>query len=216
MQALFIEESEKNKNMPIGGGLWSTAMSHPEDAPRSSATEWTFEGPMTGMSESAAPKLGIVDTLVSMDVDMPANASGVLYSLGGFSGGLTCYMKNGVMTTSTTSSRSCERRSSPPASSRRARSRLKSNRSWSAKSAGHGHHHEGQWQGRGTGPGAAAISLHFTTNESLDFGSDTFSPVSLDYYDQAPFAFNGKIGTTRVSYPKKGGADQGSNAESAR
>ena len=76
--------------MPIGGGLWSTAMYHPEDAPRSSVTEWTFEGPMTGMSESAAPKLGIVDTVVSMDVDMPENANGVLYALGGFSGGLAC------------------------------------------------------------------------------------------------------------------------------
>jgi arylsulfatase len=48
-----------------------------------------------------------------------------------------------------------------------------------------------------------AISLHFTTNESLDFGSDTGSPVSLAYFDQAPFAFDGSIGTTKVSYPRK-------------
>jgi hypothetical protein len=27
MKALFIEESKKNKNLPIGGGLWSTACS---------------------------------------------------------------------------------------------------------------------------------------------------------------------------------------------
>jgi len=26
--------------------------------------------------------------------------------------------------------------------------------------------------------------------------------VSLDYYDKAPFAFNGTIGTTKVAYPK--------------
>ncbi|MBK9574744.1 MAG: hypothetical protein IPO43_19565 [Rhodoferax sp.] len=51
---------------------------------------------MTGMSESAAPKLGIVDTVVSMDVDMPENANGVLYALGGFSGGLALYVRNGV------------------------------------------------------------------------------------------------------------------------
>ena len=53
-------------------------LKHPEDAPRSWVTEWTFEGPMTLMSESAAPKVGIVDTVVSMDVDLPAKASGVL------------------------------------------------------------------------------------------------------------------------------------------
>jgi arylsulfatase len=55
----------------------------------------------------------------------------------------------------------------------------------------------------GQGQVPTAISLHFTTNESLDIGSDTSSPVSLDYYDQAPFAFNGRIGTTKIAYPKK-------------
>ena len=43
MKALFIVESTKNKNLPIGGGLWSTAMFHPEDAPASPLTEWTFD-----------------------------------------------------------------------------------------------------------------------------------------------------------------------------
>ena len=55
----------------------------------------------------------------------------------------------------------------------------------------------------GQGQVPTAISLHFTTNESFDIGSDTSSPVSLDYYDKAPFAFNGKIGQTVVKYPKK-------------
>ena len=35
MKALFLTESAKNKNLPIGGGLWSTALYHPEDAPAS-------------------------------------------------------------------------------------------------------------------------------------------------------------------------------------
>ena len=97
MKALFIEESKKNKNLPIGGGLWSTAMFHPEDAPASSLTEWTFDAPITRMPESAAPKLGKVDSLVTMDVDVPAKANGVLYALAGFSGGVTCYVKDGVL-----------------------------------------------------------------------------------------------------------------------
>ena len=33
MKDLFLLESTKNKNLPIGGGMWSTAMFHPEDAP---------------------------------------------------------------------------------------------------------------------------------------------------------------------------------------
>ena len=55
----------------------------------------------------------------------------------------------------------------------------------------------------GQGQVPTAISLHFTTNESFDIGSDLNSPVSFVYYDQAPFAFNGMIGTTTVAYPKK-------------
>lgn len=37
----------------------------------------------------------------------------------------------------------------------------------------------------------------------FDFGSDLGSPVSADYYDQAPVKFNGTIGTTKIAYPKK-------------
>ncbi len=56
MKALFLTESAKNKNLPIGGGLWSTALYHPEDAPASPLTEWTFDHPIKGMPESAAPE----------------------------------------------------------------------------------------------------------------------------------------------------------------
>ena len=80
MKNLFLIESTKNKNLPIGGGLWSTVLFHPEDAPATPYTEWTFTGPMTRMPESAAPKLGKFDNPVAMEVDMPENANGVLYA----------------------------------------------------------------------------------------------------------------------------------------
>ena len=40
------------------------------------------------------------------------------------------------------------------------------------------------------------------TETCFDIGSDLGSPVSLDYYDQAPFKFNGQINTVRVKYVK--------------
>jgi arylsulfatase len=204
MKALFIEESKKNKNMPIGGGLWSTALFHPEDAPRSSVTAWTFEGAMTGMSESAAPKLGIVDTVVSMEVDMPANANGVLYALGGFSGGLTCYLKNGVLNYEYNLFEVSRTKIKSEGKLPSGKVKIEVISKLAGKVGGAMDitlQANGKVVGQGQVP--AAISLHFTTNESLDFGSDTYSPVSLDYYKQAPFAFNGKIGATKVSYPKK-------------
>jgi hypothetical protein len=59
----------------------------------------------------------------------------------------------------------------------------------------------GEVVGRGQVP--AAMSLHFTSNATFDIGIDLDSPVSLDYYDLAPFAFNGKIGKTTILYTKK-------------
>jgi hypothetical protein len=47
---------------------------------------------------------------------------------------------------------------------------------------------------------AASAPLLFTANDCLDFGLDLGSPVSVDYYDQAPFAFNGKIENAHVQY----------------
>ncbi len=58
----------------------------------------------------------------------------------------------------------------------------------------------GKEVGKGTVP--RAMSLHFTSNATFDIGIDLDSPVSLDYYEKAPFAFNGKIGRTKISYLK--------------
>jgi arylsulfatase len=44
--------------------------------------------------------------------------------------------------------------------------------------------------------------MTFTANDCLDIGSDLGSPVSLDYYDEAPFKFNGTLGTTTIKYVK--------------
>ncbi len=201
MKALFLTESAKNKNLPIGGGLWSTALYHPEDAPASPLTQWTFDHPITGMPESAAPKLGKVDSLVTMDVDVPENANGVLYALAGFSGGITCYLKDRYLcyefnlfeiqrtklkskdklptgkVTVEVESRLVEKIGGPLDVT------LKVNGATVAKKRV-----------------PAAMSLHFTSNATFDIGRDQDSPVSLDYFDQAPFEFNGKIGTTKIKY----------------
>lgn len=204
MKDLFLIESTKNKNLPIGGGLWSTALMHPEDAPRSAITEWTFEGAMTRMSESAAPKLGIVDTLVSMDLDVPANANGVLYALGGFGGGLTLYVKDGVLTYEYNQFEVLRTKIQSKGKLPTGQVKLEVQSKLADRVGGPMDitlEVNGDVVGQGRVP--TAISLHFTTNESFDIGSDTNSPVSLAYFDQAPFAFNGTIGTTKVAYPKK-------------
>jgi hypothetical protein len=49
-------------------------------------------------------------------------------------------------------------------------------------------------------PGTDVAPVAFTANDCLDIGTDLGSPVSLDYFDKAPFAFNGKIDDVRVQY----------------
>lgn len=58
--------------------------------------------------------------------------------------------------------------------------------------------------GREAASGVVPVSapLAFTANDGLDFGIDLGSPVGLEYYDQAPFKFNGKIEQARVEYIK--------------
>jgi arylsulfatase len=57
MKNLFLIESAKNLNLPIGGGLW-TMVYHPEDLPSTPYKDWTFTGAIDRMPEFAAPKLG--------------------------------------------------------------------------------------------------------------------------------------------------------------
>jgi len=204
MKELFLIESTKNKNLPIGAGMWSTAMFHPEDAPASSLTEWTFDGPMTRMPESAAPKLGKVSSLVVMDVDVPANANGVLYALAGFSGGITCYVKDGylkyefnlfeIQRTKIQSQQKLPTGKVKIEVESRLVDRIGGPMDVTLRA-------NGAVVGQGHVP--AAMSLHFTSNATFDIGADLDSPVSLDYYDQAPFPFNGTIGTTKITYLKK-------------
>ena len=44
--------------------------------------------------------------------------------------------------------------------------------------------------------------LGFTANDALDFGVDLGSPVGLEYYDQAPFKFDGTIEQAHVAYTR--------------
>lgn len=204
LKLLFIVESTKNKNLPIGGGLWSTALFHPEDTPASKLTEWTFDTPITRMPEPAAPKLGKVDSLVTMDLDVPANANGVLYALAGFSGGLTCYVKDGFLCYEFNLFEVQRTKLKSKDKLPVGKVKLEVESKLTGKIGGPmdvSLKVNGSEVAKGLVP--AAMSLHFSSNATFDVGTDLDSPVSLDYFDLAPFPFNGTIGTTTIKYLKK-------------
>ena len=45
-----------------------------------------------------------------------------------------------------------------------------------------------------------SVPAAHTASETFDVGKDLGSPVSLDYMDRAPFAFNGKINKIHIGY----------------
>ena len=95
MKALFLKEAEANKVFPIGAGIWLRL--HPEDRIRTPYTSWQFDATTTRMPEFTAPGLGRESNLVTIDANLGEKASGVLYALGGASGGLTLYLDDGYL-----------------------------------------------------------------------------------------------------------------------
>ena len=202
MKQMFLVESVRNNNLPIGGGLWSVVY-HPEDAPATPYRDWTFRGTIDRMPEFAAPKLGKFDNDVRIEADIPENAEGVLYALGSFSGGMTVYMKDGkinyeynLFEIERTRFTSDAKLPVGPAvievSSRLAAAKPASPMDITIKV-------NGKRVAGGQVPMTAPFA--FTANDCLDLGSDLGSPVSLDYYDDAPYPFNGTLKLTTIKYP---------------
>ncbi len=191
MKDLFVAEAKANRALPIGGGLWTRF--HPEDTIASPYKSWRFDETTVRMPEFTAPGLGKKSNRVTIDVEVGPEASGVLYALGGASGGLTLYMDKGqlvyeynMLIIERTLMR-CD----------------------GQVTAGK---HTLVIDTTIAKPGAAAdvvlmvdgksvahttvkrtVPAAFTASETLDVGVDLGSPVSLDYFERAPFKFDGTI-----------------------
>ena len=196
MKDLFLAEAKENKAFPIGAGIWLRI--HPEDRIKTPYTSWQFDAATTRMPEFTAPGLGRESNRVTIDAELGENASGVLYALGGASGGLTLYMDQGqlvyeynMMIIERYTARTQDKL--PPGK------------------------HKIEVDTTIAKPGAPAevvltvegkevarttvkrtVPAAFTASETFDVGTDLGSPVSLDYFDRRPFAFDGKITTVDV------------------
>jgi arylsulfatase A-like enzyme len=210
----FLIELTKNQGLPIGGSLWIPIL-HPELKLAPPYTSWTFPGAITRIPEFAAPTLGNKDNRVSVDIDVPANANGVIYALGGFSGGLALYIKDGAL--------SYEYNLFEIQRTHiKAKDKLPTGK---IKIAVETTYVERKPAGplkvilkvnsKEVASGVVPVSapLGFTANDALDFGIDLGSPVGIEYYDQAPFKFNGKIEAAQVKYI---GADAKLNGKEER
>jgi hypothetical protein len=198
MKKLFLAQAKENKVFPIGAGIWLRI--HPEDRIKTPYTSWTFDDTITRMPEFTAPAIGNTNNTITIDLQCGADASGVLYALGGAGGGLTCYMDKGqlvfeynLMIIDRSIAKSREK-ISPGKHTVVVDTTL-----------------------RAPKPGAPAdivlsvdgnevartavkmtVPAAFTASETFDVGTDLGSPVSRDYFERRPFEFNGKINQVKV------------------
>jgi arylsulfatase len=196
MKALFLKEANENKVFPIGAGIWLRI--HPEDRVKTPYTNWQFDSTTTRMPEFTAPGLGRESNHVTIDAELGESASGVLYALGGASGGLALYMDKGELVYEY-NMMIIERYTA------RSKGKITPGK------------HRIEVDTTIAKPGAPAevvlkvdgaevarttvqrtVPAAFTASETFDVGVDLGSPVSLDYFDRRPFAFAGKINKVEV------------------
>jgi arylsulfatase A-like enzyme len=201
MKDLFLIEFTKNIGLPVGGGLWVPVF-HPELRLAPPYTSWTFPGAITRMPEVTAPALGNKANIVTVDADVPANANGVIYALGGFSGGLTCYVMEGVLSYEYNLFEIMRTHIKAKDKLPSGKVKIEVETKYVEEKPAGPLKVVLKVNGKEVASGVVPVSapLMFTANDCLDFGIDLGSPVGLEYYDQAPFKFNGKIKQAHVEY----------------
>ncbi|UCF22878.1 MAG: arylsulfatase, partial [Ralstonia sp.] len=200
LQRKFDEEARANNVYPIGAGM--LPMLKPSERVSSHQVEWHFGEDARRLPDFVAPRLGAVSNRVTVEVDVPAKASGVLYKVGGTAGGVVLYFDQGHLHYEYNAMAV-------------ARTKLQS-----PQVIPPGHHRiEVDTQITAAKRAAPAdlilrvdsvevakattqmtASLAFSASETFDVGANSGSPVSLDYFDRVPFQFNGHIADVHVVY----------------
>ncbi|MGE3462630.1 MAG: hypothetical protein AB7I04_12015, partial [Pseudomonadales bacterium] len=199
MHDLFLSEAKDNQVFPIGGGLWSIVWS-PQSAPHNPATEFHYTQDVVGVPEFAGPKVGARSNTVTVTAEIGPKSEGVLYALGAFSGGLALWVKDGRLhyeynlfeierTHISGKSKLPKGEVTIVVDTVIKKPREAAEVSLSVN---------GTVVASGTVPRTAALA--FTANDAFDVGTDSFSPVSQAYFDDAPYSYNGAIKSVYIKY----------------
>jgi arylsulfatase len=201
LKQAFDQAAQANNVYPVGGGLWSVVF-HPEDAPHNPASEFHYTQDVTQVPEFTAPKLGARSSLVTIEAELKPDSAGVLYALGGFSGGLALWVENGKLSYEYNLFEIERTRvdSGAPLPTGKVKIEVESRLTAATRSAPMDVtiSVNGEAVAKTTVPRTA--SLAFTANDAFDVGTDSYSAVSQAYFDRAPFKFNGVIESFEVKY----------------
>lgn len=202
LRAKFDEHGEANKVFPIGGGLL-TSVFRPDLMKSANIDTWVFDADDDRIAEAMAPKfLSGFSSRSTVRFTAGPDDSGVLFCIGGITGGFTVYVDGGVVAAEYNAA-GVERTTA--IAGRR------------IESGDHVLVVDVVMDGaRGRCPAELTLTLDdeqvasaqiartlpamFSFSETFDVGKDLGSPVSLAYADRKPFAFTGTIDTVTCEY----------------
>ena len=179
---------------------------HPEDRIASPYTKWRFDQSCTRMPEFNAPGLGRQDSHVEISLTVPDGASGVIYALGGFSGGLTLFMDDGILVYEYNMliiDRYQARSAAPIAAGKHV---ITVDTAFASAAPMAPATVTLSVDGAEVGRVAVArtVPVAFTASETFGVGKDLGSPVSPDYFDRRPFGSRARSITSMCRCPHRG------------
>ena len=176
---------------------------HPEERRASTLKEWAFFPGQTRIATDLAPKfVSGFSTLSTIEAVVPENAEGVFYCMGGISGGFTVYMDKGYLHAeyNALTLNRFKIKSDAPISTGKVT--IEVELQFDEKKPQTPATITFRVDGKQVGQGRVdrSVPAGFTSSETFDIGIDLGSPVALDYYDRAPFKFNGEIEKINIKY----------------
>ena len=202
LKDIFDREATDNLVYPIGASMY-TVFFHPEELPSSPLKEWSFYEGQNRIPEAMAPKfLSGRSTSAVIDAEITEGAEGVFFAVGGISSGFTVYMDQGVLKAEynamTLNRYKIRSKSAIPTG----KVKIEVVTKYDTKERMAPATITLKVNGKEVGQGRierSVPSIH-TASETFDVGADLGSPVALDYFDRAPFKFNGKIEKINIKY----------------
>ncbi|MCK4680615.1 arylsulfatase, partial [bacterium] len=202
LRELFDREATENHVYPIGGAFYTVFFS-PSEMPSSPLTEWTFYEGQDRIPEAMAPKfLSGRSTLAVIDAEIEKDAEGVLFAVGGISAGFTVYMDKGLLKAEYNAMTLDRFKIASESAIPTGKVKIEVETQYDSQERLAPATVTLTVNGKQVGQGRVERSVPsiFTASETFDVGVDLGSPVALDYFERAPFRFNGKIEKIHIGY----------------
>jgi len=202
LKAVFDKEATENLVYPIGAGLYGMYYDT-EAMPSFPHKEWSFYEGQTRIPEEMAPKFTSGrSTLAVIDAEISKDAEGVFFALGGTSSGFTVYMDKGVLHAEYNCMTLNRYKFSSKTPIPNGKVKIEVETKYDSKEREAPATLTLKVNGKQVAQGRIerSVPAGHTVSDTFDVGMDANSPVSLDYFDRAPFKFNGKIEKIYIKY----------------